>query len=139
MTQARESGPQAQVVEGLRNGTLLLQRCRFSGEHYFYPRSAAAGVRPGEWDMVQASGRGVVHVATRIDLKGDAASRYDVALVDLEEGPRLLARFASASDQLPAPGTPVRVRIVEAPWAAALGHPVPVLELAGEIAVGSAP
>lgn len=131
MSTSQAIGPQAQVVEGLRNGNLLLQRCRFTGAHYFYPRSAAAGIRLDEWELVPACGRGTVYSATRIDLKGDPSSRYDVGLVDLEEGPRLLARFSSSDDELPAPGTPVRVRIGDAAWATHLGHPVPLLDLLG--------
>jgi uncharacterized OB-fold protein len=132
MTKPVEQGPESAVVEGLKAGMLLLQRCRFTGEHYFYPRFAAVGLRPDEWDLVPAVGRGVVYAATRIDIRGDAASRYDVALVDLEEGPRLLARFATSAEQIPRPGTRVHVRIAPGEWAAQLGHPVPVLDILEE-------
>ncbi|HEY0296059.1 MAG TPA: zinc ribbon domain-containing protein [Bordetella sp.] len=126
---APEAGPQQRVVDGLRQGRLLLQKCRSTGEYLFYPRAAARGVRSGDWDLVPACGLGRVYAATHVGMRG--APSYHIALVDLAEGPRLMARLEWPGDIPPPPDTPVRMKMVEPEWAPQLGHPVPVFEPAG--------
>lgn len=126
MSDVNVPGPQARVIEGLRNHQLLLQRCRFSGNYVFYPRVAAVGMREHEWDLVPACGEGEVHAATVVDFKGDGG--FQVGLVELKEGPRILARILTASAGPLPPGTKVRMKIVPAAWSPDLDHPVPVFE-----------
>lgn len=69
----------------------MIQRSRSSGRHVFYPRVAepVTGARDLEW--VEASGRGTVYSVTVIG-KRDPADNYNVALIDLAEGPRMMSR-----------------------------------------------
>lgn len=82
---------------------LAIQRCRSCGRHQFYPRSlcAACGFPDPEW--VRASGSGTVHSYTvnhrPAGAWASARVPYVVALIDLAEGPRLMANVdADPSD-----------------------------------------
>lgn len=132
MGEEKKAGAQAQLVDGFKRGELLLQHCKFSGEYFFYPRVAAAGIRPGEWELTPACGNGHVYAAAYINLKGDDSAAFCVGLVDLVEGPRIMARIINAKNPPPVPGTSVRLKFIDAEWAAKLDHPVPVFEIEAE-------
>jgi uncharacterized protein len=73
-------------------GELLLQRCRACDRHQFYPRDACTNCGSTELQWVQASGRGTIYSYTVFHRPPHPA--FDrlplvVALVDLEEGPRM--------------------------------------------------
>ena len=82
--------------DGVVAGRLRLQRCRACARHVFYPRSVCPHCMAAELEWVDASGRGAVHAFTVVHrappgFADDAP--YVVALVELEEGPRMLARL----------------------------------------------
>ena len=84
-TQGR-TGPQATYERFLAEGRFMIQRARSSGEYVFYPKvMAPSGATDLEW--VEASGRGTVYAIT-VNRKREGS--YNVALVDLEEGPRMM-------------------------------------------------
>lgn len=97
----------------LAQGRFMLQRSRSSGEYVFYPRVAAprSGLRDLEW--VPASGRGVVYSSTVVRAKPPQPS-HNVALIDLEEGPRLTSRVEGMPPESVRIGMAVRARIVQA-------------------------
>lgn len=77
-------------------GRLEVQRCTRCGNHQLYPRDHCIVCRgPVEW--VRASGRGKVYSFTVIRQNYARPFRdqipYVVALVDLEEGPRLMTNI----------------------------------------------
>jgi uncharacterized OB-fold protein len=78
----------------LREGRLLVQRCQVCGNHQLYPRDRCLACRgPVEWAV--ASGRGTVYSYTVIRQNHSRPFRdwipYVVALIDLEEGPRVMS------------------------------------------------
>lgn len=75
----------------LAEGRFMIQRSRSSGAHVFYPRIGEPGTGARDLDWVEASGDGVVHAVTVVRKK-DPADSYNVVLVDLAEGPRLMSR-----------------------------------------------
>jgi len=83
--------PEQEYFAHLAQGRFMLQRSRSSGEFFFHPRVAApvTGARDLEWAAV--SGRGTVHAVTIMRPKPPQAP-YNVVLVDLEEGPRMMSR-----------------------------------------------
>ena len=98
-------GPEAEYRAYLEGGRFMIQRAP-DGTHVFYPRVAAPGTAGGlEW--VEASGLGTVHSLT-VNRSRDGA--YNIALIDLAEGPRMMSHVAGA-EEVPI-GTPVRARIV---------------------------
>ena len=86
----------------------------------FYPRVAVPGTGERDLEWVEASGRGTVYAIT-VNRTRDAT--YNIALVDLEEGPRMMSRVEGV-ETVPI-GTAVLARIVEAD-----GAPLVVFEVA---------
>lgn len=101
-------GPEAQWRQALQQGRFVIQRARASGAFFFPPRGAEPGTGDTDWEWVQASGEGVVYSVTVIHPRPPQAP-YNVVLVDLAEGPRLMSRVEStASVRI---GMKVRMRI----------------------------
>ena len=78
-----------------REGRLLLQRCVDCRRVRFYPRTLCPGCWSDRAEWTEASGRGRIH-SFRIIRRPPAPAftallPYVVALIDLEEGPRMMA------------------------------------------------
>ena len=101
-------GPEAQYRAYLREGRFMIQRSRSTGRHVFYPRVAAPGTGETDLDWVEAGGGGTVYAIT---VNRAREGSYNVALVDLDEGPRLMTRIDGV-ETVPI-GTRVRARITE--------------------------
>lgn len=84
------SGPESQWRAALADGRLLLQRAP-DGSAIFPPRLAAPGSGAGPLEWIEASGRGSVYSVSWIQRK-PPAEPYNVVLVELEEGARLMSR-----------------------------------------------
>lgn len=102
--------PEKQYFAFLAEGRFMIQRSRSSGAHVFYPRVAAP--RTGELDLewVPASGEGVVHATTVVRRKPPEPA-FNVALVQLAEGPRMMSRVEGVAPQDVRIGMPVKARI----------------------------
>lgn len=103
--------PEAEWRAHLAEGRFMLQRSRSTGGHVFYPRVAEPTTGADDLEWVEASGRGTVHAVT-IVRKKDPAESYNVVLVDLAEGPRLMSRVDGTDVDAVKIGMPVRARIV---------------------------
>ena len=101
---ARTTGPEAEYRAFLEAGRFMIQRAP-DGTHVFYPRVVAPRTGAAlEW--IEASGRGTVYSLT-VNRSRDGA--YNIALIDLDEGPRMLSSVEGA-EALPI-GAAVRARI----------------------------
>ena len=96
----------------LKQGRFMIQRSASSGKHVFYPRTVAPGTGAEDLEWVEASGRGVVYSTTVVRVKPPAVS-YNVALIELEEGPRLMSRVENTAPDAVKIGMPVRARIAQ--------------------------
>lgn len=94
----------------LGEGRVLLQRARASGGHFFPPRLAEPRTGDEDWEWVEASGYGTVYSVTVVNQK-PPAEPYNVALVDLDEGPRLMSRVEGIAPAAVTIGLRVRARI----------------------------
>ena len=103
-------GPEAEYLAHLRAGRFMIQRSRATGQHVFYPRVAVPGTGEQDLEWVPASGDGTVYSIT-VNRSRDGA--YNVALIDLAEGPRMMSRIDGV-ETLPV-GAPVRARIAATP------------------------
>ena len=103
-----DGGPEAQYRAFLREGRFMIQRSRSTGRHIFYPRVAAPGTGETDLDWVEAGGGGTVYAIT---VNRAREGSYNIALVDLDEGPRLMTRIEGV-ETVPI-GTRVRARIAE--------------------------
>ncbi len=121
MTNAKP-GPQASPLsqpfwDGCRERRLRLQYCPDSGQWVFYPRA----LDPHSWSTHlqwrDASGRGTVASFIVVHKPGHPAFQdevpYVVALIDLEEGPRMLSNVVGCAPEQVRIGQAVRVHWVE--------------------------
>ena len=105
-TGAGAAGPEAEYLAHLQAGRFMIQRSRATGRHVFYPRVAVPGTGEQDLEWVPASGDGTVYSIT-VNRSRDGA--YNVALIDLAEGPRMMSRIEGV-ETLPV-GAPVKARI----------------------------
>ncbi len=85
-----DGGPNAQYAKFLAEGRFMIQRGKKSGKAVFYPRAYAPGTGE-ELEWVEASGKGTVY-STTVVRKKPPTPDYNIALIELEEGPRLTSR-----------------------------------------------
>lgn len=104
--------PDLEFQRFLAEGRFMVQRSRSSGRFVFPPRVAEPGTGARDLEWVEVSGSGILYSITFI-VKKDPAQNYNVALVDLAEGPRFLARLDQVTPQTAAIGMPVSARIIQ--------------------------
>lgn len=103
--------PEIDYLDHLRQGRFMLLRSRDSGRCFFYPRVIEPGTGSTDLEWVEASGRGTVHAVTVVRKRTPAES-YNVVLVDLAEGPRMMSRVDGVALDQVRIGMDVRARIV---------------------------
>jgi uncharacterized OB-fold protein len=102
------TSPLEQYRTHLSRGELAYQ-VDAQGRALFYPRITAPAGYSGELRWATSRGLGTVYAATVITPKGEAA--YNVSLIDMDEGFRLMSRVESiAADQVRI-GLRVQVRV----------------------------
>ena len=104
--------PEQEYREHLAAGRFMLLRSRSSGRCMFYPRVAEPVTGNTDLEWVEASGRGTVHSTTAISQRPPTPS-YNVALIDLEEGPRMMSRVEGLAAEDVRIGMAVTARIAD--------------------------
>ncbi|WP_022979115.1 Zn-ribbon domain-containing OB-fold protein [Ideonella sp. B508-1] len=103
--------PEKEYFEHLAAGRFMIQKSRSTGGHVFYPRMAEPGTGATDLEWVEASGRGTVYSTTVIRQK-PPTPHYNIALVELEEGPRMMSRIDGIAPEDVRIGMSVTARIV---------------------------
>jgi len=106
-----EDGPDKVFAGFLQNGEFKLQQCGDCQKHIFYPRIICPHCGSQQLRWVTPSGQGVVY-STSIP-RGMAEGDYNIALIDLEEGPRMLSRVVGVSPEMVTIGMQVSAFISE--------------------------
>ena len=96
----RRTPTSAPYFDAAREGRVSLQKCPRDG-FFFYPRNRCPDCLQADWSWEDVSGRGTVYSYT-VDRVGlDPAQRERlplvVALVELEEGPRMTTNIVGCS------------------------------------------
>ena len=104
------SGPSAEWDAALAAGRFLLQRPVDGGATVFPPRAFAPGTSAA-LDWFEASGHGTVYSATWIQRKPPEPP-YNVVLVDLAEGARMMGCVEGVTPETLHIGMAVKARIV---------------------------
>lgn len=86
--------------QAAREHRLAIMRCRDCGKHFFYPRELCPFCHKTAVEWVDASGRGKIYTFTIARRSAGPAFKADVpyvvALVELEEGPRLMTNIVTS-------------------------------------------
>ena len=88
---------------GCKEGKLLLQRCKDTGKAYFPPRPFSPYTGSRDVEVFEASGKATLfsYVINHRPPKGfEAEAPYAIAVVELEEGPRMMTNITGC-DQTP--------------------------------------
>lgn len=95
--------------EGVAAHRLLLQRCASCGTLRGQALPMCASCQSLEWDTQEASGRGTVHTWLVSQHPSDPGEWRIVALIDLEEGLRIVSNIVDAEPSDVAIGAPVEL------------------------------
>jgi uncharacterized protein len=99
--------------DGCRQGELRYQLCRDCGRVQFYPRALCAGCGATALEWRRSRGEGSIHTVTVVYRAPSPAFRgdvpYAIALVDLDEGYRMMANVLGPDPEGLAIGARVRV------------------------------
>lgn len=101
LAQPKNCGPEKHYHQLLADGIFAIQHCNDCNKGIFYPRMICphCGATDLRWE--QASGKGTVYSTTVIRRKPEHGGDYNVVLVDLDEGVRLMSRVQGiAPDQV---------------------------------------
>ena len=109
MTDQAEKSPQATFVEYLRQGKLAYQFSPFDQAVIFPPKLMAGrtGLTDLEWRI--SAGNGTVY-ATTVAAHGSGAP-YNIAMIELDEGFRMLSRVETIAPEHVAIGMRVELRV----------------------------
>ncbi len=102
--------PEQDYLKFLSEGRFMIQRSRSSGRHVFYPRVAEPGTGATDLEWVEASGHGTVYATTVMRQRAPTPS-YNVALIDLAEGPRMMSRVEGIAPEAVKIGMAVKARV----------------------------
>jgi hypothetical protein len=88
----------AEFWRGCAEGDLRMQRCQQCGELNWFPRGICVNCSAVELEWVHLSGRGTVYSYSVVARPPNASfpPQYVLALVDLEEGPRMMTHLVNA-------------------------------------------
>lgn len=109
---ATARGPQEQYFAALAEGRFQIQHCKACGRHQFFPRTLCMHCGATDLAWTDPAGTGTVYSFSIVRRKPEAGGDYNVALIDLDEGVRMMSRVDGvALDQLRI-GMPVKARVL---------------------------
>jgi len=87
-------GPEKVFRSGLEAGKILIQSCGSCASHIFYPRTLCPVCGSSDLKCIEASGKGEVYSTTTIRQAPDKGGDYNLSMVTLAEGPRLMTQIS---------------------------------------------
>lgn len=91
------TSPRATYDEGLAAGELRYQTCAACAKVVFYPRVICPGCGGADLEWQRSAGRGVVYSTTTVSQRDNS---YNVCLVDLAEGFRMMSTVPAEAEEL---------------------------------------
>ena len=104
-------GPEATFRAYLAEGRFMIQRSASTGRHVMWPRVIVPGTGEADLEWVEASGEGTVYATTVTRRRPEQGGDYNVALVDLAEGPRIMSRVVGIDPSAVTIGMKVKARV----------------------------
>jgi uncharacterized OB-fold protein len=106
--------PIATYFKHLSEGRFVIQRSAGTGEWVFYPRIMAPRTGADDLEWVEPSGLGTVY-ATTVKRVKPPAENVSIAIVELDEGPRLMTHVQGMKAEDVFIGLRVRAKVVDGP------------------------
>ena len=88
-----ERGPDLIYQEHLHNNNFALPKCTSCNEFHFFPRVVCPHCGGFDLEWQTLSGKGEVYSTSTIRRKPERGGNYNVSLITLEEGPRMMSRI----------------------------------------------
>lgn len=85
-------GPDQLFQRALAEGEILLPKCDDCGGYHFFPRVLCPHCHGSAICWKKASGKGRVHTTTVVRRKPERGGDYNVCVVELDEGVRMMSR-----------------------------------------------
>lgn len=112
-TDGVSQGVEAQYRQALDDGRFLIQHCAGCDRAVFYPRMICPHCGADKLAWATPDGRGTVYSTTVVRRKPDAGGDYNVALIDLQEGVRLMSRVDGVAPDAVRIGMGVRAQVIQ--------------------------
>lgn len=106
-------GVEAQYRQALDQGRFLIQHCAGCDRAVFYPRMICPHCGADKLAWAEPDGRGTVYSTTVVRRKPEAGGDYNVALIDLQEGVRLMSRVQGIAPADVRIGMAVRAQVAQ--------------------------
>lgn len=103
--------PTETYFRNLSEGKFLLQRSKNSGKWVFYPRVIMPGTGEEDLEWAAPSGRATVYSTTVVHPR-PPEQPYNVSVVELEEGPRMMTRVEGVAPNEVRIGMIVQAQVV---------------------------
>lgn len=104
-------GPEQQFGAYLADGKFMIQRSVGTGAYVFYPRPFIPGTGETDLEWVEASGEGTVYSTTTNRRSPEKGGTFNIALIDMAEGPRMLSRVVGMASEDVTIGLKVKAKI----------------------------
>ena len=104
-------GPEAVFKAHLAEGRFMIQRSASTGKFVMWPRVVMPGTGEADLEWVPASGEGTVYATTVTRRRPEHGGDYNVALIDLAEGPRMMSRVVGIDPAAVTIGMKVKAKI----------------------------
>jgi uncharacterized protein len=112
--------------EGTSQGKLLVQKCNSCTAYQHYPRALCVRCTSLNLTMSESSGLGHIYSETTVHIAvNDLEPPYQLAIIELDEGFRMLSRVVGKQGQI---GSRVAVQFLERQGL----PPLPVFQVIGE-------
>ena len=95
----------------LDKGNFVIAQCQSCSKFHYFPRESCPFCGSGEVVFVAPKGTGVVYSYTAVARKAEAGGDYNVVLVDLDEGVRLMSRVEGVDPHSVKIGQRVKARV----------------------------
>jgi uncharacterized OB-fold protein len=106
-------GPEQLYREALARGQFQVQHCIDCGKYVFYPRVLCPHCGSDRLSWTRPSGLGTVYSVSIVRKKPADGGDYNVVLVDLAEGVRLMSRVEDVANEAVVIGMRVQAEIRE--------------------------
>jgi uncharacterized OB-fold protein len=105
-----KQSPLGTYVEHLKKGELAYQVNKDTNKPFFYPRAVAPETGSANIEWRVSKGLGTVYTTTAVHYKGEAP--LNVAMIDMDEGYRLMSRVEGIDAMDVKIGMRVKVKVV---------------------------